>query len=95
VRLGGGCALFGNVVALHRDGASVEFPRKIPVRVGRWVVLAGAGPLDAGYDARVVGADDRRWHLAFDPTIVALGIFDEQATPAHAQPHRMRSRSGG
>ena len=84
VRLGGGCALFGEVVALGRDGALVEFPREIPVRVGRWVVLVGPGPLEAGYDARVVAAEDHCWHLEFDPTIVALGIFDDHAAGPRA-----------
>jgi len=75
VRIGGGIALFGRLANLSQGGACIEFPQPVSGRPGQWIVLAGETLLRSGYDARVVAIDGRRWHLAFDPVLVELGIF--------------------
>jgi hypothetical protein len=82
----GGTVLSGEVAALHRHGATVELAREVPGQVGRWIVLGGAGPLAVGYDMRVIGVEGRRWHLAFDATTAALGIFDERMAARGRRP---------
>ena len=75
VRTGVGVALFGRLVNLSQGGACIEFPRAVQGRPGEWVVLDGDRPLRNGYDATIVAVDDRRWRLAFDPSLVELAIF--------------------
>jgi hypothetical protein len=83
VRIGAGAALFGRLVNLSQGGACIEFPRAVRGRLGEWVVLDGDRPLRNGYDATIVGVDNRRWHLAFDPNLVELAIF-KSVPPANS-----------
>lgn len=75
VRVGAGVALFGQVIDVSQGGACIEFPQSVTGRAGEWIVLDGDQPFRHGFDACVVAIEDRRWRLAFDPVLVALGIF--------------------
>lgn len=58
------------VTNLSAHGACIELAPDVALELGSWVVLADAGRLRSGCDARIVGIDGRTCRVAFDPGFV-------------------------
>lgn len=67
------------LVDVSRGGAALTLGEPLLPAQGSAVVIEGEAPFRGGIDARVVGLGDGRLRIAFDPVMVAHGLFDPTA----------------
>ena len=77
----------GVVRNLSPDGACVELTAGSVLALGSWVVIADAGHLRGGCEAKIIGIEGERYRLTFDPDFVgAMRHFGKRVARHH--PHR-------